>query len=87
MFVVNRAIPDIHQTVMLLSTRVKEHNENFREKLMTMIKYLNGTKKNYLTLSADDFKMIKWYVDASFAAHPAFKSHTRAIMNMGQGAM
>ena len=87
MFVVNRAIPDIHQTVMLLSTRVKEHNENFREKLMTMIKYLNGTKKNYLTLSADDLKVVKWYVDASFSVQLYFKSHTGEIVNMGKGVM
>ena len=39
----------------------------------------------YLTLSDDDLKVIKWYVDATFAVHPDFKSHTRAILNMVQG--
>ena len=52
-----------------------------------MIKYLNGTKKKYLTLSADDLRVVKWYVDASFAVHPDFKIHTGAIMTMGQGSM
>ena len=52
-----------------------------------MIKYLNGTNKKYLTLSVDDLKVIKWYVDTSFAVHPDFKSHTGAIVTMGQGAM
>ena len=45
-----------------------------------MIKCLNGTKKKYLTLIADDFKVIKWYVDASFLVQPNFKSHTGEIM-------
>ena len=30
--------------------------------------------------------MIKYYVDASFAVYPNLKSHTGAIMTMGQGA-
>ena len=49
-----------------------------------MIKYLNGENKKYLTLTADDLKAVAWYVDASFAVHPDFKSHTGAIMTMGQ---
>ena len=51
-----------------------------------MIKYLNGTKKNYLTLSADYFKVTIQYVDASFVVHSDFKSHAVAIMTMGQVA-
>ena len=38
-------------------------------------------------MSADDLRVIKWYVDASFATHPDFKSHTGAVMTMGSGAM
>ena len=49
---------------------------------MIMIKYLNGTNKKYLTLSVDDLKVVKYYADASFAVHPDFKSHTRAIITM-----
>ncbi|CAJ1948707.1 unnamed protein product [Cylindrotheca closterium] len=41
----------------------------------------------HLTLSADDLRVIKWYVDASFAVHPDFKSHTGAVMTMGTGAV
>ena len=57
------------------------------KKLVRMIKYLNGKNKKYLTLNADDLKVVKWYVDASFAVRPDFKSHTGAIMTMGQAAM
>ena len=80
-------IPDIHQTGAVLSTRVKEPNDTDWKKLVIMIKYLNGEKKKYLTLSADGLKVLKWYVGASFAFHPDFESHIGAIMNLGQGAM
>ena len=52
-----------------------------------MINYLNGGNKNYLTLSADDLKVIKWYVGASFEVLPDFNSHTGVILTMGQGFM
>ena len=51
------------------------------------MKYLNGTKKMHLTLSAENLRTIKWYVDASFAVHPDFRSHTDAVMTMGEGGM
>ena len=40
-----------------------------------------------MTLSADDLHVIKWYVDASFAVHADFKSHTGAVMTMGNGTI
>ena len=41
----------------------------------------------FLTLSDDDLKVVKWYVDASFAVHPDFKVHTKVIMTMGHRVM
>ena len=73
--------------VVVLLTRVKEPNETDWKILVIMIKYLNGTNKKYLTMSADDLKVIKWYVGASFAVKPDFKSHTRATTKMGQVSM
>ena len=77
-------IPDIHKTVAVFSTSVKETNETDWQNLVIIIKYLNSTKKKYLTLCADGLKLDNCYVEASFAVHPDFKSHTRAIMTMGQ---
>jgi hypothetical protein len=31
--------------------------------------------------------VVKWYVGASFAVHPDFKSHTSAVMILGKGSM
>jgi hypothetical protein len=51
---------------------------------MRGMKYLNGTKEENLTLSADNLRVDKWYVDASFAD---YKSHNGAMMTLGKGAM
>jgi hypothetical protein len=49
------------------------------------MKYLNGMEELKLTLSADNLHCIKWYVDATFAVHPDYKSHTGATMSYGDG--
>jgi hypothetical protein len=40
-----------------------------------------------LTISVDDLQVIKWHVDASFAVHPDFRSHTGGVMTYGCGAI
>jgi hypothetical protein len=87
LFLCKRARPNIQQAISVLCTRVKDPNQADWEKLMRVMKYLNGTRSEYLTLSADDLRVVKWYVDASFAVHPDFKSHTGAVMMLGKGAM
>lgn len=51
------------------------------------MQYVKRTWKDVLTLSADSLNVVKWYVDASFAVHPDFRSHTGSVMTMGEGAM
>ena len=51
------------------------------------MRYIHSTQGWHVTLSADSLRIMKWYVDASFAVHPDFKSHTGAVMTMGKGAM
>ena len=50
---------------------------------MIMIKYLNDRNKKYLTMSADNLKVFKWYAEESFAVQLYFKIHIGLIMNMG----
>jgi hypothetical protein len=52
-----------------------------------LLKYLNGTRRRKLTLSAETLHVIKWYVDAAFAVHPDFRSHTGAVMTFGKGGV
>lgn len=49
------------------------------------MKYLNGTTQLRLILSAGNLHCIKWYVDASFAVHPDFKSPTGTTMHFENG--
>jgi hypothetical protein len=64
---------------------VKEPNDDDWKKLLRMMRYLKGSKDEVLFLSADDLHVIKWYVDASFAVHADFKSHTGGAMSYGTG--
>ena len=86
LFACKRARPDIHPAIAGLCTRVKSPNHDDWRKLIKLLRYINGTRKDKLILSADNLNIIKWYVDASFAVHPDFKSHTGGCMTMGKGS-
>jgi hypothetical protein len=85
LFACKRARPDIHTAIAVLCTRVKGPNSDDWRKLLRLLKYCNGTRGDKLHLSADDLHVIKWWVDASFAVHPDFKSHTGGGMSYGTG--
>jgi hypothetical protein len=52
-----------------------------------LIDFLKVTVNDGLTLQADKNISIHWYLDATFAVHSDFKSHTGACMTLGQGAI
>ena len=87
LYLCKRARPDIQPTVAVLATRVQKPNSHDWQKLLRLMKYLNGTKRYHMTLKIDNLKIVKWYVDASFAVHPDFRSHTGGVMKMGTGAI
>ena len=87
LFVAKRARPDIMVTIAFLCTRVRETTEEDWSKLVRLLRYLNGTANLFLTLSADNSKIIRWYGDASFAVHQDMKSHTGGLMTMGSGGV
>ena len=87
LFLSKRARLDIAPTVAILASRVREPNQGDWNRLVRLMRYIHSTRGWHLTLSADDLRVIKWYVDAAFATHPDYKSHTGAVMTMGGGAM
>ena len=87
LFLTKRGRPDIHTGIAFLCTRVQQPNEEDWEKLIRLMKYLNGTKELVLTVSAEQLNIMKWIVDAAYAIHADFKSHTGMTMTMGQGAI
>ena len=51
------------------------------------MKYLNGTQNLVRKFSIENLTIAKWYVDASFAVHPDFKSHSGGVLKMGRGVL
>ena len=52
-----------------------------------MLKYLNGTRNLELTLSAENFEVNSWYVDAAYAVHEDCKGQTGLLMTLGSGSV
>ena len=65
--------------------RVQNPNKDDWNKLVHLLKFLNGTRNKKLRITADNLVVIKWYVDASFAVHPDYKSHAGATMMFDGG--
>jgi hypothetical protein len=87
LFLAKRARPDLQQAVAFLTTRVKQPDKDDYKKLGRVMKYLRADPHLPLTLEADDTRIMKWWVDASFAVHPDMKSHTGATASLGKGSV
>ena len=87
LFLCKRGRPDIQGAIAYLCTCVQSPNECDWMKLVRLMKYLNGTRAKTLRIKADDISVVKWYIDASFAVHDDYKSHTGATMIMGSGSI
>lgn len=85
LFVTSRARRDIQTAIAFLTTRVKKPDEDDWGKLKRVLKYLKGTKRLKLSLSAENLSILKWWVDASHAVHEDCKSHTGMGMSLGKG--
>ena len=86
LFLGKQARPDLQTAISFLSTRVREPDTDDYKELIRLMKYLKSTKDIPLTLEANNSGCIRWWVDSSFAVHPDMKSHSGAMMPMGQGA-
>ena len=87
LYVCKRARLDIQPTIAILCSRVRGPNTADWNKLVRMMKYLNATRNLKHTMKASDLHTVKWHVDASFAVHPDFKSHTGGTMTFGEGSV
>jgi len=89
LFVLKRSRIDVIPAVAFLSTRVKAPTEQDWFKLKKMMRFLKRTVDDVLTLEAGEGEgvNIAWYLDAAFAVHQDYKSHTGAAMTLGKGAV
>ena len=87
-YLAKRVRPDILLPVVYLSSRVTKSTESDWKKLERVARYLKGTRELFLRLKPDKGLIsITAYVDASFAVHHDFKSHTGAVVTLGQGCI
>ena len=68
-------------------TRVKEQDVDDRKNLGRCMQYLKDTADDVLTLSADSIRVVKWWVDGSYACHEDCRSQTGGTMSMGRGSV
>jgi hypothetical protein len=85
MFVCKRARQDVQPGIVFLSSRTSKPNEGDWKKLVRLMTFLKTTRYDVATLEADDSQSLNWYVDAAFAVHGDFKSHTGMTMTLGKG--
>ncbi len=67
--------------------RVTLQNQGDWAKLVKLMNFLKATENDVPRLYADDTQTIKWYVDAAFAVHPNYKSHTGATLTFSSGVL
>ena len=85
LYLCKRTRPDIQLTVSFLCTRVTNADEDDWKKLGRCLNYLYHHSDLALTLQADRLNTLQWWVDASFAVHQDFKSHTGGSFSLGKG--
>ncbi|KAG7373305.1 reverse transcriptase RNA-dependent DNA polymerase [Nitzschia inconspicua] len=81
-----RARPDILPAVAFLCTRLSDPREQDWNKLRRLLQYINGTISLPRILGGGTLTRLKTWVDASYAVHPDFKSHTGGAVSLGLGA-
>jgi hypothetical protein len=83
MYVAKRTRPDILKEVVYLATRCSEANESDMNKLLRVLKYLNGTKQYGIRFKKQSDRNYYVFVDASYGVHKDAKGHTGIIIQRG----
>ncbi len=84
LYATKRARPDTCTAVAFLTTRVREPDKDDWTKMVHMMKYIRGTRKLPLILSANGTGILKW-IDGLFGVHPNMRGHTGGGLSMGRG--
>jgi hypothetical protein len=88
LYLSKRARPDILLAATFLCTRVMSPGKDDMKKLLRCVKYLNATKsKSFRINASDDIFDLCVYVDASFATHDNMRSHSGAILSLGNNTI
>jgi hypothetical protein len=87
LYVSLRGRMDILLTTSFLATRVTKSTQQDLKKLRRLLEYISGSLNDTFTLGADDLGRLRTWIDASYAVHPDFKSHTGGAISFGRGAL
>ena len=79
LFVGCRSRPNICPTISVLSSRVREPNMDDWVKCDRLVHYLRSTSNLHLVLRYDGLSIPRWHVDAAYAVHPDFRSHSGGV--------
>ena len=85
LYLSKRSHPDIYILVSSLFTRVREPYNDGYKKLLSLMKYIQGTIGLSLILSIYKSGSIHWYVDASFTVHKDMRIHNYGFITMVTG--
>lgn len=83
LYISKRVRPDILLAVTFLTTRVLNATQDDWTKLIRVLRYLRRTKNKGLTLKIGQSIFVQSYIDASYGTHCDGKSHTGAIIGIG----
>ena len=78
---------DILAPVSFLTTRVQQPDQDDYLKLQRVLKYINRTRHQKLTIQMDGSYKVEIAIDASYGVHPDMKSHGGAVITLGKGAV
>ena len=85
LFDTKRSSPDTCTAVSFLTMRVREPNNDNCTMLVHLMKYIRGTSKLLLILSANGSGIIKWRIDISFAVHQNMRGLTSGGLSTVRG--
>ena len=77
-----RCRKDAQTAIAFLKSIVRKLEKDDCNKLRILLGYLKRTIKLPLIIRADVVNVLKWWVDASYAAHDNMRGHTGGTMSM-----
>jgi hypothetical protein len=87
LYVSIRARMDLLLAVSFLATRVSKSTQQDMAKLRRLLEYVYGSLDDVFTVGADDLGRFRTWIDASYAVHPDYRSHTGGAISFGRGAI
>ena len=88
LYVAIRAPMDLLTATSFLTTCVSKSTHQDLAKLKRLLEYISGSLDDEYVIGADDLgRLLRTWVDASYAVHPDCKSHTGGAMSFGTGAL